>query len=257
MAKEIITDQAVLENFSINFNTALDNAEVPPLHRGRGKWVAETFGVSHTAARKWCSGANLPSVAILMKMAVTFNVTVDALLYKDVKPQGKKTGGRSVSAVIGIAKKKTGEADQFQQLSTVMFEAPWLLKAMTINPLGLFLMVVDGDYMAPNLNHGDTIFIDTILDQWVDNGIYVLQFKKRIFIRRLSIQDDDSINLVCDNTKYPVRHHTGEVIIDSTPITKPHSKREFAPDSLVILGKVQWSLKRVAEPDLPNNLVKL
>jgi len=47
-------------HFAARLNEALDRAGAPPLHGGRGEWLAEKAGVTKSAASRWLGGSAMP-----------------------------------------------------------------------------------------------------------------------------------------------------------------------------------------------------
>lgn len=76
----ISNKQAARRGFSARLARACDVAGLPPKYRGRQAAIAETFGVSSTAARKWLEGEAIPTTARIHAIARRLGVGADWLL---------------------------------------------------------------------------------------------------------------------------------------------------------------------------------
>jgi phage repressor protein C with HTH and peptisase S24 domain len=85
------------------------------------------------------------------------------------------------------------------------FDEQWL-KTLTATPAsGLTIIRVEGDSMAPTLNAGDDILVDSgdALDRLRD-GIYVLRVDDALLVKRLAIHPVGSrVTVQSDNPAYP------------------------------------------------------
>lgn len=236
--------------FRTNFNAALDEAGYPGLHYGRQVEVARVFQISTSAARKWVMGECIPDWDNMLFIADTLNVSVDALLGRVTT--NLKNQSKMVSIPLGIVNQKSTDKDWVQQLSSVQFETKWLEGGMRLKHEDLQLMVVAGNNMAPTLEDGDIIFVDTRaannLDEIEDNAIYLFRHKERPLIRRVQFTLGDSVDLVCDNKSFNTVTVPRKAI-SSYQIGEPFGGTR-KKDTLVIIGKVQWAIKRVARDSI-------
>lgn len=66
------------------------------------------------------------------------------------------------------------------------------------------IVPVGGDSMSPTLNDGDLAFVDTSVNTYSQDGIYVLVFDDRLLIKRLRANLASRLLEICsDNTAYP------------------------------------------------------
>lgn len=223
------TDE-LLKIFAQNLNRVLDAADFPPAGSGRQIAVADTFHVSPTAARKWLLGLGMPELDHMMAICTRFNVTIDELLGRAPRPLGK-----SVSIPI-----LNGE----KEVSVVQFEADWLNKNMHINQAGVHMLVCNGDSMAPTINNGEIMFVDTPVSRLDDNSVYLLRYQNRILVRRIRVGFSDMAELICDNGGYQSANFPLGSISYNTS-NEIHLDTEQPEDGLIILGKVLWSIKRI------------
>lgn len=75
---------------------------------------------------------------------------------------------------------------------------------------GVKLINVDGDSMMPTLSPRDLLFIDTKVDHFNGDGIYVFNFEDSTFVKRLQKVKGRKLSVLSDNPKYPpfeIEHH--------------------------------------------------
>lgn len=85
------------------------------------------------------------------------------------------------------------------------FDERWL-KALTATPAsGLSIIRVEGDSMAPTLNAGDDILVDTgDTLEGLRDGIYVLRVDDALLVKRLALHPVGSrVTVQSDNPAYP------------------------------------------------------
>ncbi|WP_182085217.1 helix-turn-helix transcriptional regulator [Aureimonas sp. ME7] len=83
-------------------------------------------------------------------------------------------------------------------IGRVAFDAAWL-RARSITPHAAKVLTARGDSMEPTIRSGDTLIVDTAIDQAVDNGIYVLVYGDALLVKRLRIKLDSSVVITSDN----------------------------------------------------------
>ena len=69
------------QTFTRRLNEALDDAGAPPKNEGRQAWVAKQFGVSDVAAFKWMSGATMPRMEKIQRIAERAKVRAEWLQF--------------------------------------------------------------------------------------------------------------------------------------------------------------------------------
>lgn len=85
------------------------------------------------------------------------------------------------------------------------FDERWLRTITTTAPSGLSIIRVQGDSMAPTLNPGDDILVDSgdTLEALRD-GIYVLRVDDSLLVKRLALHPIGSrVTVQSDNPAYP------------------------------------------------------
>ena len=80
--------------FVVNFNEALDKAAYPSPTQQRAIRLAEEFGVSPAAARKWLTGSGMPSPALLKRMGTALGFSLDTVFGMPHKSRSHGTEDR-------------------------------------------------------------------------------------------------------------------------------------------------------------------
>lgn len=227
----------VLGIFKKAFKAALDANNVPPIHYGRQKWIAEKYQVSTSAARKWLSGGCMPDLDNLLMIADDLGVTVDQLLGRKPAQLAKNT----------VAIPIRGDAtDPTSIFGNVEFEGGVLESAMRMSQKGVELFVVSTDAMASFIDVGDIAFIDTGTKRLEDNKVYMFTAipSNRVLIRRVILNLDDTVRLICTNTNYP------EVTLPMKEIQIGQEEKELPP-TLLLKGEVTWVIHKVKGNSAP------
>ncbi|EMT6577827.1 LexA family transcriptional regulator [Providencia rettgeri] len=68
---------------------------------------------------------------------------------------------------------------------------------------GVVIINADGDSMSPTLNPKDLLFVDTKIEQFTGDGIYVFNFEGSTFIKRLQRVKGRKLAVMSDNEFYP------------------------------------------------------
>lgn len=111
--------------------------------------------------------------------------------------------------------------------SAVAFDPRWL-RDMGADPRTLSIIRVEGDSMAPTLNDGDDILVDSSLDGTrLRDGIYVLRMDDALMVKRVTrAPGQGRIAVISDNSHYKSW--------DDLPLTALH-----------LVGRVIWTGRRI------------
>jgi len=110
------------------------------------------------------------------------------------------------------------------------FDRRWLSR-LGFSPRNLSIIEVNGESMAPTLNHGDTIMVD-ISDRAdrLRDGLYVLRLDDALMVKRVALAPNAgarSITISSDNNHYPTWRDVDPALID-------------------IVGRVVWAARLLA-----------
>jgi phage repressor protein C with HTH and peptisase S24 domain len=115
-----------------------------------------------------------------------------------------------------------GSPEQEELGQIHVFRRQWLQR-LGLSAKNARLMVVKGDAMAPTLVAGDTILIDTSVDDVEELGIYVIRADDRLMIKRIVPKLDGSLQVMSDN-----------------PLYAPEQVSQSEATALRIVGQVRW-----------------
>lgn len=78
-----------------------------------------------------------------------------------------------------------------------------LLARMGLSASTARIFAVRGDSMAPTLQHGDLVLLDTAVESVKESGIFAVSVDDRVFVKRIQPRYDGSLQVVSDNPVYP------------------------------------------------------
>lgn len=86
-----------------------------------------------------------------------------------------------------------------QMIISVAVNAVEWRKYVDLNPKRVKVISVHGDSMAPSLQHGDQVLVDTACNRFIDDSIYAIQQGDVLRIKRIKLKLDGSIEVKSDN----------------------------------------------------------
>ncbi|WP_426817895.1 S24 family peptidase [Winslowiella sp. 2C04] len=200
--------------------------------------LANFGGVTYEMARRYTLGTAKPRDEKMLMIAGQLGVS-PAFLDYGIGEDGKRN--RS-SAVVTLR-----QLDVYAAAGTgyINPEFPALISAIEIpedriyelfgrsSLDGVKLINVDGDSMMPTLNPRDLLFIDTKIDHFNGDGIYVFNFEDSTFVKRLQKVKGRKLSVLSDNPKYPPfeieSHEMSEIYIFGKLIKQlPFKFHDFA-----------------------------
>ena len=229
--------------FMTIFNAELDKHKAPELHYGRHTWVASRYEVSPSAARKWLTGNGLPEWNNMLLIADDLGLSLDILLGR--KPFSKKT-----IAIPIRTEAATSDSENGLNLNCLQFEDGVLEATMRMKQNGVELYVVSTDSMAPSVNEGDVVFVDTETKQIEPNRLYMFTADgNRILIRRAMVNLDKSVRLTCTNQNYP------EITVQLSDISI--GRKANGSHLLNLIGEISWMIKKLSGSPTTLNVASL
>lgn len=102
------------------------------------------------------------------------------------------------------------------------FRLEWVSR-MGLNQQQLALIEVHGDSMEPALYNNDLILIDLRASELSVNGIYAIQHRGHLLVKRVQVKLDGTVIIKSDNPAY-----------------EPEVLGPDEADSLVVVGRVVW-----------------
>lgn len=182
--------------------------------------LARAMGVSPSAFRKWLKGEAEPSRERLVALANTAGVSVGWL----ATGEGEAPNLRPVAPGAGRAEHDGPGLEDFVLLPShdtvaaagaspeiasdprgsryMAFRNDWVREEIGIDPKAIGLERAVGDSMAPTINAGDVLLLDTTQRAFALFGIYVLEIDGERLVKRVQRKLDGSLVLISDNPDY-------------------------------------------------------
>ena len=129
---------------------------------------------------------------------------VDEKILGGISSSATKTGIRLIPKLAVGASAGPGAINDAETLAgKIGFDEKWLRK-QGLEPSKLSLIRVDGDSMAPTLNHGDDIMVDNSAAEAVlRDGIHVIRLDDVLMVKRLAKGPAGRLSVLSDNPAYP------------------------------------------------------
>lgn len=190
--------------------------------------LAEKLGVHKNTLSNYERGIRLPDAGVLAKILDVFPTTNPGWLLTGEGPKGRGRGGDVPEGFFLLPVREVsiagGEKIVSDQIVNCMsFDFNWVQNFLGTVPQDMALVTVKGDCMEPTLSDGDMVLANLSANRIEDNGIYVLEFKEVLLVRRLHRKLDGSVFVKSDNTAYET-----EVL------------SEEAAKALHVVGRVVW-----------------
>jgi phage repressor protein C with HTH and peptisase S24 domain len=107
------------------------------------------------------------------------------------------------------------------------FKKNWVLQ-MGLDPGNLLLAEVRGDSMSPTINHADLVMLDTRQSRIKSEGVYMINLRGVLLVKRLQIKINGVVEVVSDNKKYEKEVISGEEL-----------------ERLIVVGQIVWHVKKI------------
>ncbi|WP_233427695.1 XRE family transcriptional regulator [Rouxiella silvae] len=165
-------------------------------------------GVSYEMARRYTMGTAKPRDEKMIKIANHFGVSPAYLDYGVggdtivlVEKDTERLEQLDVFASAGTGYKNTDFPEIIRSMEIPKERIYELFGRKTLE--GIKLINVDGDSMAPTLKPKDLLFIDSKIDHFIGDGVYVFNFEDSTFIKRLQRIKGRKLAVLSDNPTYP------------------------------------------------------
>lgn len=129
---------------------------------------------------------------------------VDEKLLGGIASPAAKAGLRLIPKLAVGASAGPGAINDAETLAgKIGFDEKWLRK-QGLEPSKLSLIRVEGDSMAPTLNHGDDIMVDNnAAASPLRDGIHVIRLDDVLMVKRLARGPAGRLSVLSDNPAYP------------------------------------------------------
>lgn len=205
--------------------------------------LAKEVGVTHTAMAKVANGDTLNPKYIL-EIADALNVSPEWLktgkgnapdfsANMEEEEEGKhqlRVEVMDVYASAGNGAFLTG--DLVGDVCAIEFENDYFLQQFQrATGKGLAIINVKGDSMSPTLESGDLLYVDTTINCYQGDGLYVFSFNDALYVKRLQLAGR-KILVLSDNKLYDKWEITGDEEAQFTI----HGKVEFQQGKIKRVG---------------------
>lgn len=188
---------------------------------------AESIGVSKRTIIRYEKEDRLPDAEVVARICEHYNVNPVWLL---VGKQSADTNYVHIPRYDLTASAGPGSfIDLEPESGVIAVDRDWLRHELRVDPSIVNMIVVQGDSMQPTMMSGDTLLVNSNVEQ-IRDGIYVLRFDGLLMVKRLQRQPKGQVMVTSDNVAYPP--FTVDLSDEST---------DFA-----VLGKVIWIGRNLA-----------
>lgn len=215
---------------------------------GGTKRAGEIAGVTDEQVRRWRGGKAKPNFAGIAAMTYAAGKSLDWLATGQQHPREpdilikgpdgstvmvEVKGGADVQsempelaliprleAYVSAGPGAMGYGDDV--LEHIGFPPEWL-RRRNINPEFARILNVRGDSMEETIKNGDVLLVDTSIDEFRDNAIYVIIHGEMLLVKRVHKRMNGTYQLISDNPRYP-----------------PEEVSEADVHQLNIAGRVMW-----------------
>ncbi len=170
--------------------------------------LSKKAGVTYEMARRYTMGTAKPRTAVMDKLAKALDSTAPYLEYgaSEQMPDQSSRNQVRLTQLEVFASAGTGYINnEFPAIvSSIEFPEDRVYEIFGRKSLeGVQLINVDGDSMMPTLCPKDLLFIDTKIDHFNGDGVYVFNFEDSTFVKRLQKVKGRKLAVLSDNDKYP------------------------------------------------------
>lgn len=152
---------------------------------------------------------------------------VDEKLLGGLAASATKNGLRTIPKLDVGASAGPGAMNDAEALAgKIGFDEKWLRK-LGVEPAHLSLIRVDGDSMAPTLNNGDDIMVDSsAATGMLRDGVHVIRMDDVLMVKRLAKGPAGRLSVLSDNPAYP-------------------DWPDVNGEAVAIIGRVVWAGRRL------------
>lgn len=180
--------------------------------RGAGAYLAKRYKVSTVTANAWLNGEYKPGTATARRIATDHGSTFDELYFGAHSPATtlavRETREDYIRFPLLEGYAGMGQGDYMPDFPEVVefvevarAWAEWKLRG---TPLQAVRVITGrGDSMRGEFEHGDLIFVDARVKQFVADSAYVFRWHGRVQVKRLQQIGNGLVRILSRNTAYP------------------------------------------------------
>ena len=215
---------------------------MPRLQRGRITRVAERLDTNLVTVRRWLDHEDpiIPNTAMLLKIALTFHTSIDALF--DIKNQNpSKAAVPDMDSMVGLPFMVLMN-NQFSAIRTAYtpVETVW------VEPMAKYAIFQSNTDAMHNVFGVDDYAIIGYEKKLKENRIYCLFHGCQVTFRRIHFDNGGKILFMADNVDFPqFSKEKEDIVMDWPQDGEELSKAGRAEGKLRILGRVVATLKHL------------
>ncbi|PKR90908.1 hypothetical protein CXZ10_06055 [Pleomorphomonas diazotrophica] len=216
-------------SFADRLRLALDaeDVTVPELSR--------RSGVGESTIRNWLSAKpSVPSAEYAAEIAHALSISLQWLIAGrgEMRPEDHcfredqaryRIDDAGISGLVVVRRLDGYALTEQEHLAEILAFPASMLTRMGLSASTARLLIVRGDSMAPTLQHGDLVLLDTTVESVKESAIFAVSVDDRVFVKRIQPRYDGSLQVVSDNPVYP-----------------PEKISATDAAALKIVGQVRW-----------------
>jgi phage repressor protein C with HTH and peptisase S24 domain len=175
--------------------------------------MASKCGIPYTTLRQYFGGTE-PSATNVAKIAQACGVDLTWLITGNGEMRPESLGFHEdqaryrvddvgLSGLVVVRRLDGYVLTEQEYLAEMLAFPASLLVRIGLSATTARLLVVRGDSMAPTLQHGDLVLLDTSVESVKESGIFAVSVDDRVFVKRIQPRYDGSLQVVSDNPIYP------------------------------------------------------
>jgi phage repressor protein C with HTH and peptisase S24 domain len=169
--------------------------------------AARAAGVAKSTLQRWGDGTSDPSFEGLVRLAGAAEFSLDWLATGIENPENvlAQLGHNFIMVPRYDVEASTGPGALTAKENVVdymAFQVEWAKRALDADPERLALISAKGDSMEPTIRAGDLLLVDTSVDRFLDDAIYVVVIDGRLLVKRAQLFMNGTIAVKSDNASY-------------------------------------------------------
>lgn len=171
--------------------------------------LGKAIGVSGASIVQWTNDKTKPRENALAGLAAYFGVTPGWLLFGDDAPLAKSSIDDGEYLTIPVLDQHAGcgsmvLSQEMQVVKMIKVAKEWFRqRASSFTSFkNLHIVVASGDSMAPTVNDGDIVIIDSSQKEIRSDAVYSLCYGDSVYLKRVQRHPNGHVLLISDNPRY-------------------------------------------------------
>lgn len=169
--------------------------------------AAKAAGVAKSTLQRWIEGKSDPSFEGMVRLAEASGVDLDWLATGKMHPEraSPQLGQDYVMIPRYDVEASAGPGaltEREHVIDFMAFQSGWVKRVLDADPRRLALISAKGDSMEPTIRAGDLLLVDTGVDRFVDDAIYVVVIEGHLLVKRVQLFMGGAVTVKSDNPSY-------------------------------------------------------